>query len=90
MRQVGALLVDLAQQRQALEMEMDDLFSADSGEQAGRRCQHQSLRGHCQLLLPALVPLVEQGVALVRRAQPRQAQLLVQQQQLVGPMVHDN
>lgn len=52
MRLVGALLVDLAQQeqRQALEMEKDDLFSADSGEQAGRRCQHQSLRDHCQLL----------------------------------------
>lgn len=65
MRQVGALLVDLAQQeqRQALEMEKDGLFLADSGEQAGRRCQHQSLRGHCQLLQPALVLLMEQGVA---------------------------
>jgi hypothetical protein len=80
MKPVGTLLVDLAQQeqRQALEMEKDGLFSADSGEQAGRRCQHQSLRGHCQLLQPALVPLVEQGVAFVRRAQPRQVQLLVQ------------
>lgn len=89
MRQVGALLVDLAQQEQRQALEKDDLFSADSGEQAGRRCQHRSLRGRCQLLLPALVPLVEQGVALVRRAQPRQAQLMMQQQ-LAGPMVHDN